>query len=155
MHLSILQNIGPKKSRPVTPADITTTVLPLLKPMVGLCMLPLGRHVDGALAIAHCQLDQEDPLRFFVHVDGYAVLNPIILARAGDPIRHQEGCMSFADRGTCGAVRHKNIAARFTILRADGSQEEHQETWLNGILAMIFQHEIDHMDGKHIFPLLK
>lgn len=151
MKISILQHIGPKQSRKVEPRDMPH-VRELLPAMAGICQLPHGVFIHGAIALAHCQVDQEDPLRFFVHVEGYAVVNPVIHECRGTRLRLNEGCMSWSEHRDIGVWRYRKIVATFTVLRMDGTTEEFVRTEVSGQLAQVFQHEVDHFNGKHIFP---
>lgn len=150
--MKILQNIATGlSSRKCTLKDIKTVVVPSIEEMTRLCYEPLGNHKNGALAIAHCQVTSQDPLRFFVVKEGVAVVNPTIQKRCGDSFRNLEGCMSFADRQTLtGVQRHKKIVVSFTQVEADGTIEERNNLTVEGQLAIVFQHEIDHFNGKHI-----
>lgn len=150
--MNIIQNIGKKQSRKVLPEDMER-VRSLIPEMHKLCLEPLGYFKNGAYALAHCQVDQDDPLRFFVLMDGTTVINPQIIKRLGNPFRNEEGCMSKADT-TCllGVQRYKKIIVGFTGLEShDGQEEQGKVMEIGGLLALIFQHEIDHMNGRHIY----
>lgn len=109
-----------------------------------LCHQPLGKH-PSALAIAHCQVDHDNPLRFFVFANGDVVINPKILKRSGK-FTHKEGCMSYPFRGTTKVERYNEIEVEYTTL--DGKKvKEYRE----GLNACVFQHEIDHFNGKSIY----
>lgn len=149
--MKVLQNITGIQSRACTPDDIKGVVVPLIEPIAKLCYEPLGNHKNGALAIAHCQVTDQDPLRFFVLKEGVAVVNPKIQKRCGDSFRNLEGCMSFADRAMpFGVRRHRKIVVSFTSVEADGTTEDHSNAIIDGELALIFQHEIDHFNGNHL-----
>lgn len=70
-----------------------------------------------------------------------AVVNPEIVAREGD-IEFEEGCLSVP--GETALVKR---AARIHLkgLTPDG---ETLDEWIEEFPAVIFQHEIDHLDGK-------
>lgn len=150
--MKIIQRIGDKQSRSVMAKDIKK-VRKLIPEMHKLCHEPLGFHTNGAYAIAHCQVDQEDPLRFFVLVDGTAVLNPTINKHLGETVRHAEGCMSDAHVSHLASIpRYKKLIVSFTGLEdADAEMEEVDHLTITGNLAFIFQHEVDHMNGKHVY----
>ncbi len=150
--MHIIQNIGKKQSRKVLPEDMSR-VRAAIPEMHALCLEPLGYFVNGAYALAHCQVDQDDPLRFFVLLDGTAVINPNIVERIGQTFRHEEGCMSHADtQCTLGVQRHKSIMVDFTGLESKDAEEDIvKDMKIEGLLALVFQHETDHMNGKHIY----
>lgn len=150
--MKIIQNIGKIQSRKVMAKDIQR-VRDSITGMVALCHRPLGFHKDGAFALAHCQVNQEDPLRFFVLANGNTIINPVIHKHLGKTVRHQEGCMSYADTTTLiGIPRYKKIEVSFTGLESPTSEmDEVSHMTISGLLAFIFQHEVDHMNGKHIY----
>lgn len=149
--MKILQDIpAGRGSRLCTGVD-RDRIMQAIPDMLAACFVPLSAHTEGAVAIAHCQVDQEDPLRFFVHRDGYAVLNPVIHRRMGQPFKYREGCMSFAARGLRLVDRYRTVEASFQVLRKDGKTEDFARVRLDGQLAIVFQHEVDHMNGRHIF----
>lgn len=149
--MHIIQRIGKKQSRKVMPEDMAR-VRSLVPEIHKLCLEPLGTFTNGAYAIAHCQVDQDDPLRFFVLNDGTCVINPRI-TYIGKPFRHTEGCMSACDvQALLGVQRYHSVDADFIGLSSHDSPEENQEGLrIEGLLALVFQHEVDHMNGKHIF----
>ena len=84
--------------------------------------------------VAVQRFDKEGaPFEFF--------LNPEIIATQGEKKAGGEGCLSVPDRH--GKVeRYQNIVLRYR----DVEFVEHTET-VEGFTAVIFQHEIDHLDG--------
>lgn len=152
----IRQDLKPGEgvSRPVKTEEIRDRVVPLIIPMQALCIMPLGFHARGALAIAHCQVEADDPLRFFVTSDGVAYVNPHIVAKRF-PFFYSEGCMSFASRqGLRQVQRFHKIIVSYTRVDPFGNTEGVRSRELDNRrdrLAVIIQHEIDHFNGKHIF----
>lgn len=115
-----------------------------------LCRKPLGRY-RCALALAHCQVDHDDPLRFFVFNNGRIVVNPHIEEIFdGDFIRDTEGCLSYPFRPEVSVKRCAKIRVTYTEINLKGKKEEKNEV-LEGMIARIFQHEIDHMNGYAIY----
>lgn len=139
--MKIIQGQCKKQSLNVTNIN---QIRDLIMPIAELCKMPLGVH-DGALAIAHCQVDHDNPKRFFVFADGQAIINPKILEKNG-AFTHKEGCMSFMFRGQKNVKRYSEITVRY--LNLDG--KEITEIAKN-LRACIFQHEIDHMNGIGIY----
>lgn len=84
------------------------------------------------------------PFRMFVYDIGegpHAVINPKIVKKAGKQLG-PEGCLSIP--GLYGDVERANIVV------IEGLDEEGNPVKLTGegLLARVFQHETDHLDGK-------
>lgn len=114
----------------------------------------LGRKGDG-LALAANQAGQT--WRYFVvsreradrDVEGKlvptVVCNPVIREASPEMVEDVEGCLSFP--GLFFKVkRHAWVVAAFDVVR-DG-QLVTEELRLTGLWARVFQHEIEHLDGK-------
>ncbi|NQT86593.1 peptide deformylase [bacterium] len=129
-----------KKSEPVV--EITDEVIERVKGMfatmyetngVGLAAPQVGWNVR--LCVINPTPD--DPSNEFVCV------NPVITEMGGDLVA-EEGCLSLPD--VHGNVRrHENVTCKYYDL--DGNLHEVQAT---GLLSRIFQHELDHLDGRMI-----
>src|SRR5260221_16108 len=109
--MNILQKNCKKTSQPVNNLNL---VLSLIEDMTELCKGKLGIY-PSALAIAHCQVDHENPKRFFVTYLSEVMVNPKILEKEQEFI-HSEGCMSFAFRETKKIKRFKKIKVRYLNL---------------------------------------
>jgi peptide deformylase len=72
--------------------------------------------------------------------DEQVLVNPEIVAREGEE-EMEEGCLSFPK--IYGTVRR---AAKVKVRWRDLDWVEHEET-LEGFVARIFQHELDHLNG--------
>lgn len=86
--------------------------------------------------------------RFFIAKNGegfLTVINPKILKTYKRVKKQFEGCLSIPNYW--GEI---NRFSRVKVSYQDETGKEHIET-LTGLLAWIFQHEIDHLDGK-LFP---
>lgn len=136
-----------KVSRDVEEKDLKL-VAKHAKDMHKLCNQKHGRY-PGGLAVAHCQIEKDDPLRFFVTMAGGIVVNPVILARQKYPTMSKEGCLSYPDEPEVHVPRAKQITIEFYNL-VNGELVKRKDT-INGINAYVFQHEIDHFDGKYVF----
>jgi peptide deformylase len=136
-----------KVSRDVTEDDLKF-VAQEAKEMEKLCNKETGRY-PGGLAIAHCQVNEDDPLRFFVTRAGGIVVNPIIMARQKYPTMSSEGCLSYPDTAEVQVPRAKQVTVRFYNL-VNGEMLKRENT-ISGLNAYIFQHELDHFDGKYVF----
>lgn len=92
--------------------------------------------------VAVQRFDKEgEPFEFF--------LNPQIVERSSTTQFGGEGCLSVPDLS--GNVER----AEWIVLRyRDETWREHQET-IKGFTAVIFQHEVDHLDGRLFIDYLK
>lgn len=139
--MKVLPEQCKKKSQPVVNFK---DIIPIAKQMILLCQRPLNRY-PGALALAHCQVDHDFPLRFFVTSNGEIIINPEILY-VEKPYTHMEGCYSYSFRGEKKVKRFNTIKVKYF----DENEQEHTETYI-GLKAAIFQHENDHFNGKSIY----
>jgi len=69
------------------------------------------------------------------------LLNPVIKSHKGRMVE-EEACLSVP--GVNGKVRR----ASHVLVEAEDLQGEKQEIEAEGLLARVFQHEIDHLDGR-------
>ena len=79
--------------------------------------------------------DQPDPIK---------MVNPEIIAHSDHKILHNEGCLS-VPREYADVERYETVTVRYL----DENGKEQTRT-TDGLLAIAFQHEIDHLDG-HLF----
>lgn len=91
------------------------------------------------------------PLRFFVARLGdrtYSIINPCITAHEGQVV-DEEGCLSLP--GEYGLVN------RWEWIRLEARDERGEDILLEveGLLARIFQHEMDHLDGRLIIDIME
>ena len=143
------------KSRWVTLADIDRLIVDG-RDMADMCTIPrgLGGH---AMALAHSQITT-DPLRFFIFLDGNAVINPVITIHTKAYVyKDDDACMSFPQtRPKKETARFNKITVTFQRLGVRKGEttpiitapvtEEH-----SGRMAHIFQHECDHLNGGYVF----
>ena len=129
-------------SREVTPEDLPR-VMEDAEEMARMCHGP-----RKAYALAHSQVTKEDPLRFFAMSDGSVVVNPSITRHVAFKREFDEGCMSIPDVPSFPVRRWTKITADYCLME-DGRlvKKTHEFT---GLSARIFQHEIDHMDGRYV-----
>ncbi len=89
--------------------------------------------------------------RFFIYDVGdgpVCILNPYIIYRSSDMLSQDEGCLSL--NGVTVSVKRP---ALITLKYLDIDNHEHTENF-TGEKARVFQHEIDHLDGKLIIDYL-
>ncbi|MDQ4144073.1 MAG: peptide deformylase [Actinomycetota bacterium] len=83
--------------------------------------------------------------RVFVYEVGEdvgAVFNPVIVSRSRDLEDQEEGCLSLPGISLYPVTRHIEV-------RVEGLDEQGRPVAIEGaeLLARVFQHEIDHLDG--------
>lgn len=144
-----------KPSRPVEEADIPH-MMEESKVMLGLCMIGRG-HFGSAAAIAHSQIEAEDPLRFFVMAEGHLIVNPVIYDHTKQYVDKKEGCMSFPGELMKVVQRFNKTTVRFQVVNRDEKDpnklvlSDWREEHLSGHLSNIFQHEVSHLNGVSIY----
>lgn len=142
-----------KVSREVTPEDINKVITDAYI-MYNLCYTQHGYH-RGAHAIAHAQINNTDPLRFFVTSDKRIILNPVITNKTKVEVFDYEGCLSFPESAPVKVGRSNKITVSFDEIDSTGAQTFKENVQLSGKEAKVYQHEIDHMNGKYIYKTLK
>ncbi len=98
---------------------------------------------ENGVGIAAPQVGVHDRVIIAELEDGTptAFINPEITERAFKLVDSEEGCLSVP--GCWGIVkRHRSVTVK--AYTEDGT---HVSLKANGLLAIIFQHEIDHLDG--------
>ena len=133
-----------KISRPVTDADIAR--------VLSEAKLMHGYVTDKCVALAHCQVDDTDPLCFFVTRGGKIIINPKIVRHSGYTVDSVEGCMTYPDNAPITKQRWRKIEVEYQTIH-DGKLTEvmANNDDIKGLNAFIFQHEIDHFDGKYCY----
>ena len=85
--------------------------------------------------VAVQRFDREgEPFEFYV--------NPRIVRYAGGTVRSPEGCLSIPGRIDT-AVRRERVVLRYR----DGQSGKRRRESVSGFTAVVFQHEIDHLNG--------
>lgn len=126
-----------------------------------------GEYTEG-FALAHCQVEDENPLAFFVvntkHVgklwEHMVIMNPEILKApatikkedgtiVSNRVSYIEGCFSFPFRQPKSVERYFRIKVRYYIPGRFWMRKI--ERWIEGLPAHIFQHEEQHCRGKNIY----
>ncbi|MCR4261037.1 MAG: peptide deformylase, partial [Candidatus Colwellbacteria bacterium] len=144
-----------KRSRWVKSEDLPR-VLADGKDLVAMCNLPRGKY-SGIAALAHPQIDNKDPLRFFVLPTGMVIINPVLTDHTKAFILKNEGCMSFPDEDIKENIEryNKTVVTYQTLVRKDEKSElvlsKPITENLSGGLAHVFQHECGHLNGCNIY----
>lgn len=146
--MKILPGQCKKTSRNVKEEDMEK-VKSLAEGMIELCRQELGIY-PYAYAIAHCQIDHDDPMRFFVGHHGRLIINPKIEPIYEDTSTELEGCYSYPYRPPKKVKRFKEVFVEYTEVEANGKTKKKKKK-LDGMQSRVFQHEIDHFNGIHIY----
>jgi len=144
---------GFKVARPVEEKDLIR-VKTEADILFQLCFTKVGIF-KNALAMAHPQIDDQDPLRFFVLATSQAIVNPVIIRQTKVPINSKEGCYTFPDKLPIIVPRSRKITVKYRILARpyDGILSPEKTEEFSGQLAFTFQHEMDHFDCRYIFEV--
>ena len=159
---SVLRRIVPphdKVSRVVTDKDIKR-VVEESKILHAICFEPMGMY-GGAWAMADPQIDDKDPLRFFVTAEKRIIVNPKITRHTKTTVDSSEGCRTFSELPEIIVQRWNKIETEFQSVMVDPDNKEKFK--LSGIIkedfsgfqGFIWQHEIDHLNAKYIYQLNK
>lgn len=107
-----------------------------LKPAVGLAAPQVGVNVQMLVVVVD---NEEDGF------DEYVLANPKIISHSVQKtvLASGEGCLSVEDEHQGLVPRH----ARITVKAYDILKQEVVEFRANGYLAVVLQHEIDHLNG--------
>lgn len=136
-------------SREVVEADLPR-VFEEADALYRLCFTPQGIY-SSAHAMAHPQIDDKDPLRFFVTVIGEVIINPKIVKHSDFAVDSKEACMSFPDREQIIVPRWNVIDVEFQTLTKDRKLSDVMRKTVSGKVSKIFQHELGHMQGHYIY----
>lgn len=139
-----------KTSREVKDSDLKRVKEDANKLLL-LCFMPHGVH-KGGYAVAHPQIDDKDPLRFFVTSGSEVIINPKIIRHTQFGILKQEGCLSYPEVPKASVERFYKVTCEFQVILNDKLSEP-KTIELKGLPAQIWQHEIDHLNAKYVIPV--
>lgn len=148
---TIVQHPDRRLSRactPVTKTDIESgDIFPLLE------MLTSHLESSGGVGLAANQIGATKRVIALRYENGVvAMINPRIVLRRGN-VTMSERCLSVSEGSTPYAVkRSKKISVSFDTFREDGEGVVlgNVRTNLEGLGAVVFQHELDHLNGLTI-----
>lgn len=133
-------------------------------------------------ALAHSQVTKKHPLRFFVlnpynqrvqhflKEQGHSrvvYMNPVIVDHTKVPVDSSEGCVTYVGQPNVTVPRFNKCNVDYQTFKRsvheenDGvettrtttiEQEKIMNEHVSGLLARIFQHEIDHFDAQYVYP---
>jgi peptide deformylase len=106
---------------------------------IGIAAPQIGKSV--ALSVIELRATQTRPNLPRSEWLSLVTINPEIIKKYGKHEELWEGCLSF-DNAFAKAHRYKKIRVRFQ----DEKAKEHEKD-LDGLLAHVFQHETDHLNG--------
>jgi len=145
-------------SRPVEDKDINR-VYDEAKEIYKIFGKKIGMY-NMFFAIAHQQTTKDDPLRFFIinpkakiaeELPEAIIINPEIIRHTNNTIDSEEGCLSFPTLPPNVVQRWNKCEVRFKVMLENKQISGWQTMNLSGMLAKVFQHEIDHLDAKYIY----
>lgn len=119
--------------------------------MYNLCYTQSGRYSGPHYGVAHAQINDTDPLRFFVTAAQEIIINPKITRHTKTTVDSVEGCLSFQTMPMVKVQRYNKCEVEYQILNEDMTLSEPIQAKLSGKGAFVYQHEIDHMDAKYIY----
>lgn len=146
-----------KRSRWVTEEDIDK-VIEDGKIMVNLCHTRRGVYQGSA--IAHTQINDTDPLRFFVLASGAVVINPVMVDHTKTPVFKDQGCMSYPEEPLRTIATFHKVTVRFQTVAKRQNPETGEEKIVfspfteqgfSGAVAEVMVHEISHLNGWNIY----
>ena len=128
----------------------------ILEDVEGMYYLLSQKHglYKGGLALAHCQITNRDPLRFFVTNGGEVIINPVITNHTRHTSKKKEACLSYPNKETIQKDRYNKIEIEYQDLEHDESGfkiSDIKEKSLSGVEAQVYQHEIDHFNAVYCF----
>jgi len=138
-----------KKARPVIGSDLPTVVRDA-HTLYNLCFTRQGNQA-GAFAVAHSQINDKEPLRFFVVANKQIIINPVITRHTKTTIKSEEGCTTFPEEKQVEVDRWNKCEVDYQTLDSEGKLTDVIHEKLDGKMAKIFQHEIDHLNAKYIY----
>lgn len=137
------------RARTVTDADLER-VKEEAGVMHRLCFEGIGLY-PSALAIAHTQIEDKDPLRVFVTATGEIIINPRVVNHTKVPVDHVEGCMTYPEREPITVKRYHVVDLEFQTLTTDMTLTPLQVKTFSGKVAKIVQHEVAHLNGHYVY----
>lgn len=134
-----------KVSRPVTEADRERVE------EVGEAMRKWMHSKYACVGLAHPQVESEDPMAFFVALEEplRIICNPKIIIASSVFQNSLEGCMSYPDKKQKWRKRNACITVEYEVFK--GKRLVKKRKVITGFLSKVYQHEIDHLNGKYCY----
>jgi peptide deformylase len=101
-------------------------------------------HIDNCAGLAAPQIGVLKKV-IVVRRDNsfFPMVNPMIIKKSGKKFVNNEGCLSL--EGSRAVERYENVLVNYS----DGRGKRQTKSF-NGMMAVIVQHEVDHLNGKLI-----
>lgn len=144
-----------KKSRSVTETDVNRVVEESVV-LYELCFTPVGLY-KGAFAVHHSQIDDKDPLNFFVSADKRIIINPTITRHSNYLVDSKEACLTFPEKEQIVVPRWQKCEIDYVTIMVDPKDNKKFKLSsvikekLNGPSAFIIQHEVNRGNGTYIY----
>lgn len=145
-----------KVSRQVTEEDVER-VIEEAKILHAICFERFGLY-HGAYAMHHSQIENEDPLDFFVTQKHKIIINPVIKEHSNYTVDHTEGCVTYPGEAQAVVQRWQKIEVEYVTIMTDPDKNKFVlssviQDSLSGMEAKVFQHESDHGKAKYVHDL--
>lgn len=125
-----------------------------------MCMVGRGDYTT-AYAIAHTQVEEKDPLAFYVTIEGMIIINPVIVRHTNQLLDKREGCMSYPEEPMKVVLRFNKVTVKYQTLVQEAEKEGEEakdpvlspiaETGYTAQQAQVVQHECSHLLGHNIY----
>ena len=103
-----------------------------------------NHHIDNCAGLAAPQIGVLKKVIVVRNGNSFfPMVNPMIIKKSGKKFVNTEGCLSL--EGCRSVERYENILVNYT----DGRGKRQTKSF-NGIMSVIVQHEVDHLNGKLI-----
>ena len=149
-----------KPSRPVLEFATIAKDAAAMHRLLQTYVSPKGKGPDMHYAIQHGQY--ANPSYNFFVINNFIVgakpeevvviVNPKIVEKVrGTQVMHREGCMSFPFRHAIKVKRYDEILVEYQVPDEKGEKLISKKDKFTGLMAYIFQHELEHAHGRNIY----
>lgn len=143
------------------PKEIIPEAIQIQKAILDRDVITPGSKWDECFAVAQPQVSSQ-PLRYFVlnpkmkeivkAYGGEIIVNPRLLSKDKlTKIMFKEGCLSYPFRPPKKVKRYRKIEVTYVIIDNKGRITNVPSKSLEEIPAIVFQHELQHLNGKSIW----
>jgi peptide deformylase len=130
------ENFLTQKSETVSVEEAQSIIIDLLE--------TANEHIDNCAGLAAPQIGVLKKVIVVRNGNSFfPMINPMIIKKSGKKFVNNEGCLSL--EGTRSVERYSNVLVSYQ----DKTGKRLTKTF-NGLLAIIVQHETDHLNGKLI-----
>lgn len=151
-----------KKAQKIeNPQEIIQEAIAIQKMIIDGSVYFPGSKYNDCFAVAQPQVSN-NLLRYFVinskwkqlteAYGGDILVNPELLTKDRmTKMKSKEGCLSWPFRPIKKVKRFDEIEVKYVIINNKGRIENVPHKILKGLSAIVFQHELDHLNGKSIW----